>query len=119
MRAGSNLYSPVNTAADGRVTVELDAAHPGFADPLYRARRDAIAALSVGHVVGEPIPVVEYTEAEHDVWRLVSRELAVKHEHYAADSFLDSVEALGLAHEYIPQLDEVTERLQRVSGFRY
>jgi phenylalanine-4-hydroxylase len=43
----ANLYSPVRTTADGAVTVELADTHPGFADPAYRARRNAIASLSM------------------------------------------------------------------------
>ena len=81
-----NLYSPVHTGTDGSVTVELAETHPGFSDPAYRARRNAIASLSVDHVVGSEIPQVDYTEVEHDVWRTVSRELATKHRTYATRS---------------------------------
>jgi phenylalanine-4-hydroxylase len=115
----SNLYSPVRTAADGSVTVELDGTHPGFADPAYRARRNAIASLAIDHIAGSPIPRVEYSEIEHNVWRTVSRELKACHKRYAAQSFLDGVEALGLSSDHIPQLDEVTARLQPITGFRY
>jgi phenylalanine-4-hydroxylase len=115
----ANLYSPVRTAADGSVRVELSQTHPGFADPAYRARRDAIASLSVGHVVNEPIPNVEYTDVEHDVWRTVSRQLAVKHRAHAARAFLDAVETLALPRDHIPQLTDVTQRLAPVTGFRY
>jgi phenylalanine-4-hydroxylase len=114
-----NLYSPVTTAADGSVRVELERTHPGFADPDYRARRDAIASLSIGHVVDEPIPVVEYTDVEHEVWRTVCRELAVEHRAHAARSFLEAVEALALPRDRIPQLGEVTQRLAPLTGFRY
>ena len=37
-------YSPVHTEPDGRVTVELAGDHPGVTDPVYRARRDELAA---------------------------------------------------------------------------
>ena len=116
---GANLYSPIRTAADGSIRVELSQTHPGFADPEYRARRDAIASLSVGHVVNDPIPNVEYTEIEHEVWRTVSRELAVKHRSHAARAFLDAVERLALPRDHIPQLTDVTRRLAPVTGFRY
>jgi phenylalanine-4-hydroxylase len=114
-----NLYSPVRTDTDGSVTVELADTHPGFSDPAYRARRNSIASLSVEHVVGSPIPHVEYTDVEHDVWRTVSRELAAKHRIYATRSFLEGQEALALPNERIPQLGEVTHRLAALSGFRY
>src|SRR4051812_48022335 len=116
---GANLYSPVRTAADGSVRVELSQTHPGFADPEYRARRDPIASLSVGHVVDEPIPIVDYTDVEHEVWRTVSRELAVKHREHAAHAFLDATERLALPGDHIPQLTEVTQGLAPITGFRY
>jgi phenylalanine-4-hydroxylase len=118
-RAGESLYSPVRTGADGSVTVELTEAHPGFADPTYRARRDAIASFAVGYVAGESIPTVTYTDVEHEVWRIVSRELATKHRTYATKSFLDAVETLALPGDHIPQLADVTERLAPLTGFRY
>jgi phenylalanine-4-hydroxylase len=118
-RAGESLYSPVRKGADGSVTVELGESHPGFADPAYRARRDAIASLSIDHERGEPIPNVEYSEIEHDVWRIVSRELAEKHRRYATRSYLEGVDALALPGDHIPQLDDVTARLAPISGFTY
>lgn len=112
-------YSPVLTTSDGGVEVELDAEHPGFADEDYRKRRNEIAALSVNHVPGSPIPRVEYTETEHDVWRIVSGELRAKHERAACREFLEAREALALPDDHIPQLGEVTERLSPITGFRY
>ncbi len=111
-------YSPVVTSGGG-VRVELDRDHPGFADPEYRERRDAIAAMSVDHVPGEPIPVVDYTDQEHHVWEVVARELAPKHRRYACAEFIGSAEKLALPNDHIPQLGEVTERLQPITGFGY
>jgi phenylalanine-4-hydroxylase len=114
-----SLYSPVRTAEDGSVTVELPEEHPGFADATYRARRDAIAALAHGHVEGQPVPPVEYTEVEHDVWRIVHRELASKYRARATRRYLDAVDELALPSDHIPQLEEVTDRLAHCTGFRY
>ena len=113
------LYSPVNRADDGVVTVELGDDHPGFSDPDYRERRNALASLALDWRPGQPIPHAEYTDVEHDVWRLVSRELADKHRTYATRSYLDGVEALGLPTDRIPQLREVGDLLEPLSGFRY
>ena len=118
-RAGESLYSPVRTGTDGTVTVELGETHPGFADPVSRARRDAIASLAVGHVDGEPIPTVEYSDVEHEVWRIVSHELAAKHLKYATKAFIDGEAALGLPRDHIPQLADVSDRLVPVAAFRY
>ncbi|MER7127308.1 phenylalanine 4-monooxygenase [Micrococcus luteus] len=115
----AQYFAPVATRDDGTVEVELAASHPGFADPVYRARRNAIAALAVGYVPGTPIPTAEYTPQEHEVWALVSRELATKHRVYATAEYLAAVERLGLPKDRIPQLQEVSELLQPLTGFRY
>jgi phenylalanine-4-hydroxylase len=101
------------------VSVELDEQHPGFADPEYRRRRDEIAAISASHKPGDPIPVVEYSEVEHDVWRIVSKELRPKHERYACREFNEAREDLRLPTDHVPQLDEVSERLAPITGFAY
>ncbi|MFI6815222.1 phenylalanine 4-monooxygenase [Nonomuraea sp. NPDC050328] len=115
----AQYFAPVSTTEDGGVVVELSQSHPGFADPVYRARRNAIAGLAVNHRRGEPIPEAEYTEQEHEVWASVTRELAVKHRKYAAAEYLAGAERLGLPEERIPQLQEVSELLEPLTGFRY
>lgn len=115
----AQYFAPIATQDDGSVVVELAASHPGFADPVYRARRNAIAGLAVGHRRGTPIPVAEYTEREHEVWALVTRELAVKHAAYATEEYLGGVDRLGLPRTRIPQLQEVGELLEPLTGFRY
>src|SRR5690606_7488245 len=115
----AQYFAPISTQDDGSVVVELAESHPGFADSVYRARRNAIAALAIGYERGTPIPVAEYTEQEHEVWALVSRELAVKHRKYATAEYLDATARLGLPADRIPQLQEVGELLQPLTGFRY
>lgn len=115
----AQLYAPVTTGEDGRVRVHLSDDHPGFGDPQYRARRDHIASLALGWRPGLPIPEVEYTEAEQEVWRTVRRELAVKHERLACADYRKAFEVLALPGDHIPQLEEVSERLAPLTGFRY
>jgi phenylalanine-4-hydroxylase len=115
----AQLFSPVTGAPGGDVRVELADDHPGVADPAYRARRNAIAALALSYHRGDPIPHADYTEAEHEVWRVVSRELAMKHERYACRAFLDAKGTLDLPADRIPQLDEVSARLSTLTDFRY
>jgi phenylalanine-4-hydroxylase len=115
----AQYFAPIATRDDGSVVVELATSHPGFADPVYRARRNAIAGLAVDHRPGTPIPVAEYTEQEHEVWALVTRELAVKHATYATAEYLAGVARLGLPRTRIPQLQEVSELLEPLTGFRY
>jgi phenylalanine-4-hydroxylase len=118
----AQLYSPITTGDDGTVTVHLDEDHPGFGDPEYRARRNLIAARALAWEATDPrgpIPHVDYTEAEEEVWRTVCRELAVKHERLACDDYREAMDALSLPADRIPQLDEVGDRLRPLTGFEY
>jgi phenylalanine-4-hydroxylase len=115
----AQLYSPVTENEDGSVTVELASDHPGACDPAYRERRNHIAARAVAWRPGDPLPRIEYEEAEHEVWRIVSRELAPKHEKYACREFREAAHALALPTDRIPQLDEVSAGLEPLTGWRY
>jgi phenylalanine-4-hydroxylase len=115
----AQLYAPVTTAEDGSVTVHLDEDHPGFADPGYRQRRNQIAAAALGWEPSKPIPRIEYTEAEHEVWRTVRRELAAKHERLACAEYREAMARLALPADHVPQLSEVGEHLQPLTGFTY
>jgi phenylalanine-4-hydroxylase len=66
-----------------------------------------------------PMPRIEYTETEHEIWRIVSRELKPKHEKYACREYVEAVDRLGLPTDHVPQLDEVTVRLRPLTGFEY
>jgi phenylalanine-4-hydroxylase len=113
------LYSPVSRDESGTVTVHLAADHPGFGDPAYRRRRSEIAAAALAWRPGEPAPWIEYTESEQEVWRTVCRELAPKHARYAVREFVDAVEAVGLPHDRVPELEEISDRLAPLCGWRY
>src|SRR5215212_255545 len=113
------LYSPVTQDAAGAVTVHLADDHPGANDPAYRERRNEIAAAALAWEPGTPAPHIEYTDAEQDVWRTVWRELPAKHEQLAVREFNEAVAAVGLPRDHVPSLDEVSERLEPLTGFRY
>ena len=51
--------------------------------PRVPDRRAAIASACASYEPGGPIPDVHYTEEEDEVWRIVSTELAAKHERFA------------------------------------
>ena len=115
----AQLYAPVTTAEDGSVTVHLADDHPGFADPGYRARRNHIASLALDWAPERPIPHVEYTQTENEVWATVRRELAAKHERLACAEYREAMARLDLPTAYVPQLDEVGDRLRPLTRFEY
>ena len=115
----AQLYAPVTTGEDGSVTVHLDEDHPGFADPRYRERRNHIASLALDWAPGSPIPHVDYSDEEQEVWRTVRRELAGKHQRLACAEYRSAMDSLGLPLDRIPQLDEVGSLLRPLTGFEY
>ncbi len=115
----AQLYSPVTQHEDGKVEVHLGKDHPGFNDAEYRDRRNAIAASAMAWSPGAPMPQIAYTEREHEIWRIVSRELRAKHERYACAEYLEAKAAVGLPEDRVPQLDEVTDRVRPLTGWEY
>jgi phenylalanine-4-hydroxylase len=98
-------------------TFELPTDHPGFSDPEYRARRERIAAVGAAYRPGEPIPDVEYTAEEDEVWRVVSRQLAAEHIAHACREYRRGAARLLLPSGRVPQLREVDERVHALTGF--
>jgi len=119
MFSEGQLYAPVVTLDGGEVVVQLGADHPGVGDPDYRARRNGIAALALDWVDGAPPPVAHYTDEEHEVWRVVSRELERKHERLACRAAREGRARIDLPADHIPQLTDVTAALAPLSGFTY
>jgi phenylalanine-4-hydroxylase len=113
------LYSPVTTGDAGEVVVHLAHDHPGANDPVYRARRNEIAAAALAWEVGQPAPAVAYTAEEQQVWATVCRELAPKHDRYAVAEYREALAAVALPADRVPSLDEVTARVAPLSGWRY
>lgn len=115
----AQLYSAVSTDDAGEVTVHLDDDHPGANDPAYRRRRADIAAAALAWSPGQPPPRIEYTDAEQDVWRTVCREIAPLHRSYAVNEYREALERVNLPTDRVPGLDEVTQRIEPLTGWRY
>jgi phenylalanine-4-hydroxylase len=112
-------YPDVVSDGDGSPRVQLTADHPGVADPVYRARRDEIAALAVAWSPGEAPPDVSYTQTEERTWRAVRGGLEPLWCDHAAKRFLAGADTLYLPADRIPRLADVTEALASSTGFRY
>jgi phenylalanine-4-hydroxylase len=98
--------------------VDLDPDHPGFRDPEYRARRNTIADIAMSYRPGQPISHAPYTEEEHRVWKTIWTALGPAHRAHACAEYLDCLERLDFGTDRIPQLDEVSRKVEAISGFR-
>src|SRR4026208_593558 len=97
--------------------VDLDPDHPGFRDPEYRARRNAIADIAMSYRPGQPIPPAPYTDLEHHVWQTIWSALGPAHREHACAEYLDCLDKLAFDTDRIPQLDEVSRKEEAISGF--
>jgi len=106
------------TLPDRHSIVQLDPDHPGFRDPDYRTRRNEIAQIAMIHRPGDAIPDAPYTEQEHLVWKTIWRALEPAHRSHACAEYLGCLERLGFDANRIPQLREVSRKVEALSGFR-
>jgi len=97
--------------------VQLDQNHPGFRDPEYRARRNHIAQQAVRWRPGDPVPEVQYTDVEQQVWRTVWEHLAPLHAKHASAEYRVCSELIPFSRQRIPQLKDVNQRLAGTTGY--
>jgi len=107
-----------DAVVDGNTIVPLDPDDPGFRDPKYRARRNRIAEIAMGYKSGQDIPNAPYTAEEHRVWQTIWQALKPAHQEHACAEFLLSLQRLAFPTDRIPQLREVSEKVEAISGFR-
>lgn len=103
---------------DRHSIVQLDPDHPGFRDADYRARRNEIAHMAMTYRPEDSIPDAPYTEQEHGVWRTIWQALYAAHRAHACAEYLDCLNRLDLDTQRIPQLREVSRKVEALSGFR-
>lgn len=113
----STANSAITVGADRKAIVELDPDHPGFRDQMYRDRRNTIAQIAIEHEAGTPVPDAPYVDEEHGVWATIIKNMEPAHQKYACHEYLKYAELLALPKDRIPQLCEVSERVQKLSGF--
>ncbi len=77
--------------SDRNAIVQLDPDHPGFRDREYR---------------------------KHQVWKTIWTALEPAHRKHACAEYLASLRRLSFDPDRIPQLREVNEKVQAISGFR-
>lgn len=112
------VTAPDEVTAGRNDIVQLDPDHPGFRDAQYRARRNQIAQLAMNYRPGDPIPDAPYTDDEHRVWQAIWKALRPAHQQYACAQYLEALQRMNFADDRIPQLREVNEKVQAISGFR-
>jgi phenylalanine-4-hydroxylase len=99
--------------------LELEPGHPGLGDAAYLARRETLFALCRQHRLERlGPPPIEYTAEEQRIWREVAPALGALHETHASGIYLQAKHQLQISEDHIPQLCDISARLQRASGLR-
>ncbi len=98
--------------------VQLYPDHPGFRDQEYCARRNRIAQIAMEYRPRGPVPDAPYTDEEHQLWRVIRDALEPQHQRHACAEYLECMRRLELPRERVPQLSEVSAKVQAMSGFR-
>lgn len=89
--------------------------YPGAHDGDYRSRVKALVAQA--EASWPACPRFSYTEQEHGNWSLVSQILILLQDRYSCLPFLHGRELLQLSLDTIPQLDDVSARMESITGF--
>lgn len=112
-----DLLSP-GQVSDRNQIVQLDPDHPGFRDAAYRDRRNSIARIAMDFKPGNRIPDAPYTSQEHKLWSVINEAVVPAHRLHACGEYLECIEKLDLPRDQIPQLGEVSTKVESISGFR-
>lgn len=97
--------------------LDLEPGHPGLGDDGYIRRREELFALCRAARLGtQSPPLIDYTDEEQRIWRQVTPRLDELHVRHASDVYLKAKRELRISEDRIPQLRDLSERLQPVSG---
>ena len=114
MRRDRSFLEDVPFASNDYASI-VQTHYPGAHDPIYRKRVSDLVDASAQ--VWPAIPTYEYTADEHKCWSLVSDVLRVLQDHYSCEAYLQGRELLNLPSDHIPQLRDVSVRLEEATGF--
>jgi len=94
--------------------LELEPGHPGLGDEGYVRRRKDLFALCRRHRLERlGPPYVEYNAEETRIWREVSPKLDELHVKHASRIYLQAKRTLGISDVEIPQLRDLSKRLEK------
>src|SRR5204862_256082 len=74
--------------------------------------------IAARHVAGDEPPVVDYTDAEHGVWKTVWAHLDPLHTAHACPEFFEGAARIAVDKSRIPQLRALNETLEPLTGFK-
>ena len=101
---------------------DLEADHPGFHDPVYRQRRQALADAANRYSWNQSIEPVDYTDEETSVWTAVWDRMEPLLDKYACKEYLSALEHMetncGYSRDRIPQQRDVSDYLTERTNFR-
>jgi len=97
--------------------LDLEPGHPGLGDEAYVQRREALFELCRKHRLEHlGPPLIAYTSEEERIWREVAPALGALHEAHASAIYLRAKRELRISEDHIPQLRDVSARLEQASG---
>lgn len=114
MRRDRNFLEDTPFAREGYGEI-IQTDYPGAHDDEYRARVDSLVDQS--EEAWPEIPEYDYTDEEREVWSLVSEVLIPLQTRYSCEAFLKGRDKLDLSDEEIPQLDDVSAKMEEETGF--
>jgi len=93
--------------------------HPYVDDALYNQRRHRISGLVKEYHANPTVaPIIEYTEAENQIWRALLKRLKPLHKKYASRMYLEGFKKLHFTPDEIPELRDVSDKLECICGFK-
>ena len=95
---------------------DLESDHPGFNDPVYRARRQELASIAQHYKIGQPIPHIQYSDVELQTWQAVYSKLEALKQECACKEYVEIIPLMqrycGFSETNIPQVQDISDFLQ-------